>query len=95
MAERTPAQQIAWLQEQLEAARKSHSEAYEKHRAQVALLRTDLDRALDRASAEAARANLAEERIGRLRDRLDHAEDAGARRLASEWDLERKRRARA
>lgn len=59
------------------------------------VLQAELARARDLAAAEAHRAVLAEGRVGRLRDLLDHGNDVGACRLARDWDVERKRRDRA
>lgn len=61
MAEQTHEQRAVWLQKQLDEARKSSTETYQKHSEQIERLRTDLDRANDRARSESARADLAEE----------------------------------
>lgn len=85
--------QEKFLKDQLEKERKSHGEVCKEWREREASLQADLHRARDLAAAEAHRADLAEERIGRLRDLIEHGNDLGARNLARGWDRE-KRRAR-
>lgn len=86
--------QEKFLKEQLEKERKSHGEVCKEWREREAGLQVELHRARDAAAAESQRADLAEERIGRLRDLLEHGNDLGARGLARGWDRDRKRRAR-
>lgn len=86
--------QETFLKTQLEKERKSHGETCAEWREKEAKLQAELTRARDAASVEMHRAELAEERIGRLRGLLEHGHSFGARDLARDWDLERKRRAR-
>lgn len=57
-------------------------------------LRTLLHIAEDEATSQRQRAELAEQRIGRVRDVLGRDEIAAALDLTSAWDIERKRRDR-
>lgn len=86
--------QEAWLRDQLEAARKSFNEAHEQRRKEVAEGRAELARANDLSQREGQRADLAEARIARLRDLLGRDDRFNTLKLATEWDIERKRRDR-
>lgn len=82
------------LQQDIQRLERSLKEAHAQRSKQVAELRTEVARLTDQRLAEAQRADLAEERLARIRDLLQHANEAGARELATAWDIERKRRNR-
>lgn len=83
--------QEKFLKEQLGKERESHRKACGEWRDQEKALRMDLAHADDCAMSEKLRADLAEERIARLRRLLEAGNDLGARKLAAAWGKRRGR----
>lgn len=82
------------LQKRVKELDASLAKAHERRREEGEDLRTDLHIAQDEATAQRQRAELAEERLHRIRDVLGRDQQAAAHTLVTRWDIERKRRSR-